>query len=301
MVESVAATADPDISIDSKLTSFGALEDTLNFGGEHDDMLNRMEQSEGHEFYSSRNNSRSQFSSAKDGLQLMERLSPRLPFEESFTSSTTEMTRFEENAFQTLLSQTFSTPIDNLGFQLDDASLYLGQELQLGSLPSPSPYNQIIPTAQMSPSSSQWKEISHFSKNVRTGIQQICVTMIIEMVCAYPRMMTSRETFPPFIHAHAPISDTNKDPNKLPEHIANCMGIAQLFAVRNDDTRPFIWATIRTEMRSFMTEMHNFTKYDTLSAVQASLLYIIVRAVEDVPQNADDDSEMLSIYNVSFP
>jgi hypothetical protein len=296
-----AVGTNPEVSIESVSTSSGALEETMGFGLDHDDMLGRVEQTEGNDCYPLPYLSQSQFFSTKDGPRLIERMSPpRMSFQEPFaaTNTASSMTIFEENAFQTLLNHTFNNPVDSFNFKLDDPSFYTGQELQLASLPSPSPSDHIIPAAQMVPSQSDWTELSHFSRNVRTGIQQICVTMIIEMVSAYPRMMTRRETLPPFIHTHAPTPSTRSDQNKLPMHIANCMGIAQLFAVRNGDTRSFIWATIRAEMKGFKDKLQTFNKYDVLSALQASLLYIIMRAVEDVPQQANDDYDMLSTYNV---
>lgn len=279
-------------------TSSRVVEEDLDYSLETGNILVRMGDIEASSSFPLLESTQSQFSPFKEGPQLS-RISPRQSFREPFSTTTTatSMARFEENAFQTLLNHTFHSPIDSFNFQFDDPSFYMGQELQLASLPSPSPSDHIIPAAQMVPSQSDWTELSHFSRNVRTGIQQICVTMIIEMVSAYPRMMTRRETLPPFIHAQAP-SHAFNDPNKLPEHIANCMGVAQLFGARNNDTRPFIWTTIRAEMRGFRDKLQTFNKYDVLSALQASLLYIIMRAVEDVPQKASDDYDMLSTYNV---
>jgi len=131
-------------------------------------------------------------------------------------------------------------------------------------------------------------------------MQQNYATMIIDMISAYPRMMTRRETLPPFIHAYSPAGDTEDDQNSLPEHLSNCMGIAQLFAVRNDDTNSFVWATIRAEIRGLKNHMRTFNKYDAMSALQASLVYIIIRAVDGAPQEAKDDYEMLSIHEAGF-
>jgi hypothetical protein len=115
------------------------------------------------------------------------------------------------------------------------------------------------------------------------------------MLLTYPRMMTRRETFPPFVHAHSPAGD---DTNNLPDHLINCMGIAQLFTVCNDDTRVFVWSTIREEMRRFNNRKSLFNKYDALSALQAALLYLTMRAGCDAPQQAREDYEMLLTYQV---
>lgn len=139
----------------------------------------------------------------------------------------------------------------------------------------------------------------HFAKNrIQTPLQQTLATMLIDLLFAYPRMMTRRETFPPFVHANSPASDAETDERKLPGHLINCMGIAQLFTVCNDDTRVFLWSTIRAEMRRFSNRASMFDKYDALSALQASLLYLIMRAGCDAPQQAREDFEMLLTYQV---
>ncbi|KAH8683386.1 hypothetical protein BGZ60DRAFT_368473 [Tricladium varicosporioides] len=198
-----------------------------------------------------------------------------------------------------LLDDTFNNScITDINFSLEGYNYYnTGKEVQLASPLPVLPPADLTTIIETSPSS----EIStsgHFTKNsIKTGIQQICATIIIDMIYAYPRMMTRRETLPPFMHPYSPVTDNNDDQNKLPEHLANCMGIAQLFAARSDDTCSFVWATIRAEIRGFKNRMHAFNKYDMLSALQASLLYLIIRVVEQRPQAAEDDFEMLAIYD----
>lgn len=65
------------------------------------------------------------------------------------------------------------------------------------------------------------------------------------IISSYPQMMLRRQTFPPFIHAcwHLP---------QLPEKIASCMSIAQLFSARTPETRQFVWRTIYAEMQRFL-------------------------------------------------
>lgn len=64
--------------------------------------------------------------------------------------------------------------------------------------------------------------------------------LVLQTLYAFPQMMLRRKTFPPFIHPqwHEPC---------LPEALANCMSIAQLFAARTPETRAFLWRTIHGE------------------------------------------------------
>ena len=56
------------------------------------------------------------------------------------------------------------------------------------------------------------------------------------------------ETFPPFIHPHwAPLS--------MPESLAICMRIAQMFATRTPEITPFIWRTILAEQRRIVEKV----------------------------------------------
>jgi hypothetical protein len=227
----------------------------------------------------------------------------------STTTTAAVTTPAEDDRFMTLFNDTFKNPTTNsivadIPFHPDAYDYNCrGKELQLPrfSLALP-PTSIATATSRISPSPSLKIDISdHFTKNnVKTGIQKTYATMIIDMIYAYPRMMIRRETLPSFMHTYSSVVDTEDDQNRLPEHLTNCMGIAQLFAVRSDDTRSFVWATIRAEIRGFRNRLRTFNKYNALSALQASLLYLIIRAVDDAPQETKDDYEILSIYDICF-
>jgi hypothetical protein len=68
--------------------------------------------------------------------------------------------------------------------------------------------------------------------------------VIMQMLYAYPQMMLRRQTFPPFIHPHW-------HDKRLPDTLATCMSIAQLFAARTPETEPFLWRTISAEEKRF--------------------------------------------------
>ena len=68
-------------------------------------------------------------------------------------------------------------------------------------------------------------------------------SLIMQALRAYPLMMLRRETLPPFIHPHWHRSGTTA----LPEPISNCMSIPQMYAFRSEETKPFLWRTIKAE------------------------------------------------------
>jgi len=222
--------------------------------------------------------------------------------------------------FVSLLQDTSNNTITNntitsdIYFQLDNLNYHSGKGLQTSTFPAalsttvtsplltsslPSLSNIAI-TAVTSPTSDQILA-GHFTKReAQTSIQQTYTKMIIDMIHAYPRMMIRRETFPPFVHAYLSPCDPKDNQNRLPESLMNCVGISQLFTARNEDTRSFVWATIRAEMRQFKNQISMFDKYDALSAIQAAFLYLIMRVVDDVPHDSKDDYEMIFIYEVGL-
>lgn len=80
-----------------------------------------------------------------------------------------------------------------------------------------------------------------------TPVAQQCALLLFEALCSIPEQMLRRETFPPFIHAY-----WNQP---LPEPIAVCVQIAQIFSRRTDETRPFIWRTILAEQRRVLEKV----------------------------------------------
>ena len=85
-------------------------------------------------------------------------------------------------------------------------------------------------------------------------VANFSATVVMQMLRAFPQMMLRRETLPPFIHGHwyRPSSTTNLS---LPEPLVNCMGIAQIFASDNAESKPFLWRTVRMEQRSFLEKV----------------------------------------------
>lgn len=94
---------------------------------------------------------------------------------------------------------------------------------------------------------------AHFSQNkAMNPVQQIFTRMLIDMIRAYPLMMTRRETFPPFVHPYCYLYEGC---DTLPQVLTNAMGIAQLFVARTDDTRSFVWATIMAEVQEMVEKV----------------------------------------------
>jgi hypothetical protein len=304
-------------SLHAKPTHAELSSEGLQHGGESDDLLKDFDLIQPLMSDASLNLPLLQYSPRRDGA---ENIGFNGGYSESSLSTTTStaMTPAADEGFLSFLQSTWgnNTPSD-LNFSLDNFSYGGGKEVQMRifspaptmtptmvpptSTPSVPLSPMAVPTRIPSPFSNAVIS-GHFTRNsFQTTKRQVLVTMIVDMIRAYPRMMMRRETFPPFVHANFPAEDHPNDHSRLPENLTNCMGIAQLFAVCNDDTRLFVWGTILAEMRRFRTRASTFNKYEAVSALQACLLYLIMRAIDVVPQQAKRDYEMLLIYQVCLP
>lgn len=112
---------------------------------------------------------------------------------------------------------------------------------------------------------------------IRLNHQDLAVDCIsdltIYMLKSFPRMMLRRHTFPPFIHPYWHWSN-------LPEKLASCMSIAQLFEARTTETRPFLWRVIDAEEQRFREGTEIMSMYDIQWASQALMIYIIMAIVD---------------------
>ncbi|RDW74921.1 hypothetical protein BP6252_06063 [Coleophoma cylindrospora] len=96
--------------------------------------------------------------------------------------------------------------------------------------------------------------------------------LVIQSLRSFPTMMLRKETFPWFIHPHS--HRLSLAGAALPEALSTCMSIAQMFALRTPETRPFLWSTIRAEFRQFINEKHHMSMSQLLAALQACMIYL---------------------------
>lgn len=117
-------------------------------------------------------------------------------------------------------------------------------------------------------------------------------SLIVHMACSFPQMMLRRQLFPPFIHPrwHEP---------ELPDNIAACMAIAQLFVARTPETRGFLWRTIFAEVRRMEDELMTASKRDVHSAMQALMIYMLMAVVDRDDETPRRGAKLVNIASVS--
>ncbi|CAG9984211.1 unnamed protein product [Clonostachys byssicola] len=133
--------------------------------------------------------------------------------------------------------------------------------------------------------------------SMRDPISKFTANIVMQTLCAFPQMMLRRETFPSFIHGHWHCTESDSAA-PLPKPLVSCMGLAQVFASHNADTRPFLWEKIREEQRSSADKAYRrqFSKHDHLAAIQALLIYIMMRVVDCSKTDLDLNLELLITY-----
>ncbi|CAI6088015.1 unnamed protein product [Clonostachys chloroleuca] len=211
-----------------------------------------------------------------------------------------------------------------LGSSLVDSSLAYSQyespeSMMLNELPPPGSNTGIISTCPSTAASSKGLLLSEQASRGKdecaiTGSRQsysqllCCISMkdpisnftaniVMQTLCAFPQMMLRRETFPPFIHGHWHGTESDSA-GSLPKPLVSCMGLAQVFASHNVDTRPFLWEKIREEQRSSADKAYRrqFSKHDHLAAIQTLLIYIMMRVMDCSKTDLDLNLELLITY-----
>ncbi|KAH6670595.1 hypothetical protein B0J14DRAFT_99524 [Halenospora varia] len=123
-------------------------------------------------------------------------------------------------------------------------------------------------------------------------VAQNNAALLAQSLRSFSAMMLRKETFPPFIHSHNALLPSPKNAC-LPAPLAICMSIAQIFASRNPETQDFLWSTIRSEQQRLADQIQNLSGRDTLAAVQASSIYVIMRVADGTCQTQEQDLQML--------
>ncbi|KAI1120094.1 hypothetical protein F5Y10DRAFT_290317 [Nemania abortiva] len=119
---------------------------------------------------------------------------------------------------------------------------------------------------------------------------------ILEVLRTYPIRMTSRETFPPFVHPCWGKRSPDAGLGKLPQPIASCMSVSQLFAARNPETLGFLWRAIEVEQKTFFENGYRYSTEELIAAIQALMIYFLMRAAHDCFTDCEIEYQMLMTF-----
>jgi len=85
---------------------------------------------------------------------------------------------------------------------------------------------------------------------------QVNATILLQILKSYPKMMTRKETCPPFIHPYCFSSTTFGNSNTASESLQNCRNLAKLF-YSDTGGRRLLWRMIRMEQERVAQEVSN--------------------------------------------
>ncbi len=140
--------------------------------------------------------------------------------------------------------------------------------------------------------------VSHRSPFIHTQLSsgsQIGRTFLVQSIESYATLLAA-STLPLFIH---PISLPTQGPSLVSSApLEICKSITSLYANKTAATSPFIWRTIKMEKDRFMEELEGADKWTTLSMLQATALYILLRIFDQDALSVDFDHELVHVMTV---
>ncbi|KAF2112792.1 hypothetical protein BDV96DRAFT_497745 [Lophiotrema nucula] len=124
---------------------------------------------------------------------------------------------------------------------------------------------------------------------------EVTTTILARIIASFPQMMLRKETFPPFIHSAS--YDYSLGTQALPEVLTDCMGLAQMFATRTKESNNMFWRAIRMEQEKLYAQHESYSDHEMQAAVQAILIYIMMRLVDGRPEHDDVEIPLFHTLN----
>jgi len=130
---------------------------------------------------------------------------------------------------------------------------------------------------------------------VRNEAIYSCTRMaILDGLRSYPVMMTRRKTFPPIIHRYY-------DPaTNLPTALFACSDIARMFVSAPHGQRKDVWLRVSAQHALFRANIDVASKVEILSQIQADLIFVLMRALDEPSPRLVVDLDDLQVHQVSL-
>jgi len=117
---------------------------------------------------------------------------------------------------------------------------------------------------------------------------------ILDGLRSYPVMMTRRKTFPPIIHRYY-------DPaTNLPTALFACSDIARMFVSAPHGQRKDVWLRVSAQHALFRANIDVASKVEILSQIQADLIFVLMRALDEPSPRLVVDLDDLQVHQVSL-
>ncbi|KAI3332230.1 hypothetical protein HD806DRAFT_519010 [Xylariaceae sp. AK1471] len=119
---------------------------------------------------------------------------------------------------------------------------------------------------------------------------------------SYPRMLIRGSRLPPFIYPQCVLNNRlshqctamNGSHQCLPEPLANCAVLTQMFYNRSSSNAQFVWKMIYDEQKRLYEQSHSFDDSMLLATIQALTIYLLIQA-QDTESMAKNDVASLVV------
>ncbi|KAI0404389.1 hypothetical protein F4802DRAFT_226715 [Xylaria palmicola] len=133
-----------------------------------------------------------------------------------------------------------------------------------------------------------------------TTEQYLMARILVGQVQNYPRMLIRGSRLPPFIFPHCVLNDkmsyqctaVNGTHQCLPEPLANCAALTQIFYSRTSSNAQLVWRTIYDEQKRLREQAHDFDVPTLLASLQAVVIYILLQAQDNESIVTNDVTSM---------
>ncbi|KAF2669837.1 hypothetical protein BT63DRAFT_423815 [Microthyrium microscopicum] len=176
------------------------------------------------------------------------------------------------------LSTSFVLPSTSSNW-LDDNSGFGTWNLEITK-----PFNQqLVPRAVKAfwPKGIKWRQLSLVRKYVLSSLK------------SYSNILLSDYKMPPFIHPICMRREKVLPDISQPGILARCAGIMAIWSTRSKDNQHYIWKIIRMEQERLSAESNTFKDWTAVAALQAILMYILLRVSAEDDEDADFDIPLI--------
>jgi hypothetical protein len=125
--------------------------------------------------------------------------------------------------------------------------------------------------------------------NFKTGAQMTANNMA-RILYSYPKMLINHNTLPPFLHPQW-ISACGSE--VFLEPLANCISLLGMLGTRARGTASLFWRNVRMECDRISSNHTTFNAHGLIAAVQALLIYMLVRVAEGETEHNNYDAVLL--------
>ncbi|KAJ6789575.1 hypothetical protein PWT90_08494 [Aphanocladium album] len=128
----------------------------------------------------------------------------------------------------------------------------------------------------------------------------VLTSVVLGQLTGYPRMMIEGELLPPFIQApchydeeQAPECRVAGRHKCLPEILAICASLVEMFYSRTQANEQFVWKMIYVERARLRKKFFTFDRHDQLAAIQSVTVFMLLQAGDAKTVERNDAGSLL--------